>query len=141
MKYKHKQLLYSVIFFAFIFLGFKAYSTIKSSSIHEHILVNDVQSVTIRGYGTRTASSEEMQNIVKWFNTINNVQENTEFAGTTNSSSIEITLKSNKKISLFYPGRVYQDFEIQRYNKKGKYISYLGNQSDIKKILEEASKH
>jgi hypothetical protein len=49
-----------------------------------------------------------------------------------------IILKSNEKIGISYPGRHNQDFKIQRYNRKGKYISYWDKQSDIKKILEEA---
>lgn len=137
IKYKYKEFLYLILFFTVISLGFKAYGTIKSNSLHQHISMNDVQSIAING--GRITSPEEIQNIVKWFNSINNINENPDFAGTTDSSSIEIILKSNEKIGIFYPGRVNQDFEIQRNNRKGKWTSYWGNQSNIRKMLEDAS--
>lgn len=137
IKYKDKQILYLILFFAIIILGVKACSAIKSNSIHEHILLNDVQYITIND--VKLTNSVEIQNIVKWFNSINNINENPDFAGTTSSSSIEIVLKSNQNIEIQYPGKVNQDFEIQRYNKKGKWSSYWGNQPDIRKILEEAA--
>ena len=48
-------------------------------------------------YDTRTASAEETRNIVKWFDSVQNIQENSELEGTTDTSSIEIILKPNKK--------------------------------------------
>lgn len=138
IKYKYKQFLYLIIFFIIILIGFKGCYILKSNSLHAHISINDVKSINVIAYTTRIASAEETQNIVKWFNSIYNIQENPEFEGTTSSSNIQIILKSNEKISIGYPGRANQDFEIQMYNKKGKYISYWGNQSNIKEILEEA---
>jgi len=140
MKYKYKQFLYLIIFFLIVFLGFKGCYILKANSLHQHISINDVQSIVIRAYSTRIATPEETENIVKWFNSINNIGENPDFEGPTNSSSMEIKLKSSGQISILYPSRSNQDFEIQRYNKKGKLISYWGRQSNIKKILEEASR-
>ena len=140
IKHKYKQVLYSIIFFIVVFLGLKGCYMLKANSLHKHILINDVQSIVIRSYSNRIANLEETEDIVKWFNSINNIQGNPDFEGPTNSSSIEIILKSGKKTSILYPSRSNQDFEIQRYNEKGKVISYWGKQSDIKKILEEASR-
>ncbi|MFL0248679.1 hypothetical protein [Candidatus Clostridium stratigraminis] len=97
----------------------------------------DVQYITVNG--CKLTNSQELENIVKSFNSINNINENPDFAGTTSNSSIEIVLKSNENIEILFPGKVNQDFEIQRYNKKGKWTSYWGNQADIRKILEEAA--
>jgi hypothetical protein len=99
--------------------------------------MNDIQSIAING--SRITNLEEIQNIVKWFNAIYNVNENPDFEGTTSASGIQIILKSNKKILILYPGRVNQDFEIQRNNSEGKWISYWGNQPDIRKMLEDAA--
>lgn len=127
-----------VMFFAVIFVGFKVFSTIRSNLIHERISLIDIQDISING--GKITNPQELQNIVKWFNSISNVNENPDFAGTTSSSSIDIVLKSDEKIRISYPGKINQDFEIQRNNKKGKWISYWGNQSDIKNILQEAAK-
>lgn len=139
IKYKYKQFLYFILFFMFMLLVLKTCSTLKSNSLHAQVSVNDVQSIIIRAYDSRTANSEETKNIIKWFNSINNIQGNPEFAGSTDSASIQIILKSNEKISILYPGAHGKDFEIQRYNKKNKYISYWGKQPDIREILEKAS--
>lgn len=136
---KNKQLLYLIIFLIFIFLAFKGCSALKANSLHAHISSNDIQSIVIRGRNKRTATPEETGKIVTWFNSINHINSNPDFAGTTDSSSIEIVLKSNEKIGILFPGMRNQDLEIQRNNRKGKLISYWGNQSDIRKILEEAA--
>ncbi|MFL0269366.1 hypothetical protein [Candidatus Clostridium radicumherbarum] len=123
------------MFFLIIFIGFKAYSNIKSNSLHKHISFNDVQSIKINA--SRISDHEEIQNIVNWFNSIQDINENPDFAGTTSNYNIEILLKSNEKIGIFYPGKANQDFEIQRNNIKGRWFSYWGNQPNIRKILEE----
>ena len=120
------------------FLAFKGYSALKVYILHEHISINDVQSIVIRGFNSKNATPEEAEKIVNWFNSIYGIKEN-DFSGTTDSSSIEIILKSNKKIAISYPGKRGKDFEIQRYNRTGTWISYWGNQSDLKKILKDAA--
>lgn len=123
-----------MLFFVVIFLGFEACSIIKSSSLHKSISVDDVHSIVVNNSSIK--NTEEIRNIVKWFNSIYNINENSDFSGTTGTSILEITLKSDKKIIISYPGRVNQDFEIQRENGQGKWVSYWGNQPDIRKMLE-----
>jgi len=135
---KSKKLIYLIMLFIGIFIVFKGCSHLRAYWIHEHISISDVQSIVIRGRNTRNAAPEEAEKIVKWFNSIYDIEKN-DFSGTTDISSIQIILKSNEKIGIFYPGKRNKDFEIQRYSRTGTWISYWGNQPDIKNILQIAA--
>lgn len=100
--------------------------------LHESISVSDVESINIWGHTSRMANSDEKQDIVKWFNSITNVRENKDFAGTTPESGIIIKVKNGNEILILKSGT---DFEVQRINSLGKRISYWGNQSNIRYIL------
>ena len=126
------------MFLILIFISLICYSALKAYWIHEHISINDVQSIVIRGRYSRNATPEETEKIVNWFNLIYDIEANN-FSGTTDNFSIDIKLKSNKKIEIFYPGKRNKDFEIQRHDRIGTWISYWGNQPDIRKILEDAA--
>ena len=134
-----KNRLYISVVLAFILIIGVAYYFYKDT-IHTPIDIKDVESISILGHTKKIVTDKETENILGWFNSISNIHPNPNFSGTTDNSSIEILLKSNEKISIYYPAKNNQDFEIQRHNKKGKLISYWGNQSNIRKLLEEASK-
>ena len=74
---------------------------------------------------------------MSWFILISDIRENKNFLGTTSESEIIILLKSKNKISISRSG---WNFEVQRYDKSGKWISYWGKQPDIERILEAAAR-
>ena len=138
MRYKKGIIL--VVTLGLAFIGFKAWNTYYINSMHVQISISDVESIKFDGRAIKNsykiATEDEVKNVVTWFNSISNVRGNLDFQGTTADSHIIIILKSKKEILIAKSGR---DFEIQRYNSKGRWISYWGKQADIRKILQEAA--
>ena len=89
--------------------------------LHKPINLSDVESVNIWGNTSNVARNLEKQDIVKWFNSITNIRENKDFAGTTPDAGIIITLKTGNRISIINSGA---DFEVQRISRSGNAISY-----------------
>lgn len=111
--------------------------------MHIKIDVNNVESIRIYGAaikGDKFANQDEIIDIINWFNSATDIGRNKDFQGVgTPESGIIIQLKSgfgNKSIGILKSG---QDFEVQRYDKHGKYVSYWGKQINIKNILKEAA--
>ncbi|OPY57633.1 MAG: hypothetical protein A4E55_01561 [Pelotomaculum sp. PtaU1.Bin035] len=104
-------------------------------SLHQPISVNNVVSIkiwtAISGFDSRKAAPEEIQNIVKWFNSSNNIRQNKYFAGITPYAGIIIELKTGKQINIINSG---EDFEVQRYVGFKK-VSYWAKQKDIRELL------
>lgn len=131
-----------ILVICFVFIYFKY--TGNGTNLHNHIDINDVESITINGLGiknnARNANADEIKTIVNWYNSITDIRENKDGIGTTPDSSIHIQLKYGEKkgkISILQSGT---DFEIQRYDEKGNKIIYWGKQPDIKQLLLEASR-
>lgn len=136
---KHKEGLIIILLLTFIIFGAGRWLIYSINLIHTHISISDVESVEIwesgiQGKG-KIATAEETKYIVNWFNSIGDIRINEGFEGTTEESGITILLKSKNKISI---GRSGWNFEVQRYNKNGKWISYWGKHPEIERILEEA---
>ncbi|MEQ8154652.1 MAG: hypothetical protein ABRQ25_07195 [Clostridiaceae bacterium] len=138
---KHKKVLIIILILMFTIFAVYRWRTNSINSIHEHINITDVESVEIEGSAikgdVRIATENEMKDIVNWFNSISDIRKNKDFRGTTSESHIIILLKSKNKISVSRSG---WNFEVQRYDKSGKWISYWGKQPDIERILEEAAR-
>lgn len=100
--------------------------------IHKPINANDVESVNIWGNTSGVTTSVEKQDIVKWFNSITNIRNNKDFAGTTPNAGVIIKLKTGDEIFIINSG---SDFEVQRNNIFGKRISYWGKQPNIRNIF------
>jgi hypothetical protein len=138
MRYKKGVIM--VLVSIFIIIGVQRWHIYSVNSIHTQISISDIECIRISGTAIKgdgkIATEDEMKNIVNWFNSISDIRENKDFQGTTEESIITILLKSKSKISI---GRSGRNFEVQRYNKNGKRISYWGKQPDVEKILEEAA--
>lgn len=136
---KHKKFLIIILILIFIILGAYRWRTYSINSIHTHISISDVESIKIWGSSIKSegkiATAEERKDIVRWFNSISDIRKNKDFQGTTEEVGIIILLKSKNKISIGSSG---WNFEVQRYNKNGKWISYWGKHPEIERILEEA---
>lgn len=78
---------YVIIFLIIISLVFGYYTYNNSNIVHKHIDVNNVASISIHGDGikdkVRNASVEEIQDIVNWYNSINDIRKNKDGSGTT----------------------------------------------------------
>jgi len=139
MLYKNQLTIALVL--VLICVGAKMWNDHYINSIHSHININDIETIKISGIAVenqyKLATKDEIKNIVNWFNSTSHIHSNPDFKGTTGDSSIIITLKSKKEIAIIRSG---EDFEIQRYNKKGKWISYWGEQGEIKRVLEDSAK-
>lgn len=121
------KLIFFIIFFWLIFYFFT-----NTSKLHEPVNVNDVESINIWGSTNRMADSVEKQDIINWFNSTTDVRQNKYFAGTTPESGVLIKLINGSSIHILKSGT---DFEVQRINSSGKFISYWGKQSNIRNIL------
>ncbi len=106
-----------------------------NNNIHRTIDVKNVDKIELWGMSEtrRYASQEELENIVKWFNSVDNIRKNKEFAGITPSSGIIIELKRGTQILIIQSG---EDFEIQR-DRLGRRVSYWAKQKELKVLLKE----
>lgn len=127
--------LLAIILFLVVLLIFK---NMAINDIHSCISDDEINSIYISGMSThgniKIEDDKEIKNIVKWFNAITDIRENKDFLGVTDNSEIIINLKTNKQILILKSGI---DFEIQRYDKNGKWISYWGKQTDISRLLSQ----
>jgi hypothetical protein len=108
--------------------------------LHRPIKVENIARITLwGGYNgvNREASEQEVTNIVNWFNSVYDIRENKEFAGTTEESGVKIEEKDGTR---FIIGRSGEDFEVQRKDQKGKLRSYWARQKDIKELLDQLVK-
>ncbi|MDD5602722.1 MAG: hypothetical protein PHG48_01395 [Eubacteriales bacterium] len=112
-----------------ILLSFFSYQ----SKSHKSIKLIDIESINIWGNTTRIASSDEVRDIVNWFNSITDIRANKDFEGTTPEAGIVIKLKTGDSILILKSGI---DFEVQRTNIFGKRISYWGKEANIRRLLE-----
>ncbi len=123
---------FKILMISILAIGLIYYFFTNSNKLHESINISDVESINIWGRTSRIANSDEEQDIIKWFNSINNIRQNKDFAGTTPEAGIIIQLKTGNSILILKSGT---DFEVQRTYSSGKYISYWGKQSEIRYIL------
>lgn len=122
-----------VLLLSVLVVGLLYYLFMNKGKLHEEIHLSDVDAVIIwNSEGRRLASSEEEQDIIRWFNSMTNIRHNKDYAGTTPEAGIIIELKTGRGIQILASGT---DFEVQRTNSSGKHVSYWGQQSDIKDIL------
>ncbi|MHB8131128.1 MAG: hypothetical protein ACYDEX_19275 [Mobilitalea sp.] len=127
---RYRNLIIFIIFILFFGLIFCFFT--NTSKLHEQVNVNDVETINIWGTTNRVADSVEKQDITNWFNSTTNVRQNKYFAGTTPEAGINIKLKNGSSIHILKSGT---DFEVQRTNSSGKFISYWGKQSNIRNVL------
>jgi hypothetical protein len=132
-----KSILLVVIMFLVVLVAWKYVTT---SNLYRPIKVENIARITLwGGYNgvNREASEQEVTNIVNWFNSVYDIRENKEFAGTTEESGIKIEEKDGTR---FIIGRSGEDFEVQRKDQKGKLRSYWARQKDIKELLDQLVK-
>jgi hypothetical protein len=121
-----------IILIAIGAIGLIYYLFTDIGKLHEPINIGDIDVIEIWGKTSRIANSEEKKNIIKWFNSITDIRENKDFAGTTPESGITLKLKSGNSILILKSG---SDFEIQRSDVLGINKSYWGKQPNIRDIL------
>ena len=122
-----------ILLISILAVGLIYYLFANKSKLHEAIDESNVETIIIWDtMGRRIANSDEKQDIIRWFNSITNIRQNKEFAGTTPEAGIMIELKTGNGIHILASGK---DFEVQRTNSSGKHISYWGQQSNIRDVL------
>ncbi|MEG6522360.1 hypothetical protein [Desulfotomaculum sp. 1211_IL3151] len=126
-----------IIILSIIIIAFALAWKMQNTSPHEPISINEVAKIELRGdipsHVSRTATKAELEKIVLWFNSLTNITENKEFAGSTPSAGIRIILKNGRDISIINSGK---DFEVQR-TVNLKTVSYWAKQTEIKELLKE----
>ena len=110
---------------------------------HQPISVSDVSAIVlwkepmnkkIDGLDKLITASDEIDMILKWFNSATDIRKNKDFAEITSECGINIVLKSGETISILNSG---EDFVVQRYVYPKKKVSYWAKQTNMRRILSE----
>ena len=105
---------------------------------HQQIRVEDVSRIILNGFGTGDidATTQEVENIVTWFNSAYDIRD-ANFVGTTADSIITVVMRNGERFSISHGGK---DFEVQRKDRLGILRSYWARQQDIKQLLDDLAK-